>query len=318
LDTFISDTLQIQVARDSSLDISSSPVIVTDSRTMGKTILGIRQTKKYKYIPVDQYLAMDQSLSDLFQAQFLRDSLDLAGNLDISQLILWTDNSAVLQKGLCLNAYSTFYDTLGQPVSDWLWELRIKREKKEKEAPYLSRVVQELLKQQSLALANRDFHTEFYPYLYRRQLMSWSEVILFEDGYAINAHFTLDFPPDQELKWQRGSPGLYYRKSHMHESIAIGGYDQQWYQRVSQSWIAKSTAALRIGFNNFEQSEFTHVDYQNLLLLHVSTQLIFEYRPIYHKGLYGGVGLLAGYNILPDIINQFEVGFLVSMGIVLP
>ncbi len=285
---------------------------------MGKSILGIRQKKKYKYIPVDQYLSMDQSLSDLFQAQFLLDSLDLRGNLYITHLILWTDNSAVLQKGLCLNAYTTFHDTLGQPLSDWLWELRVEREKKEKESHYLSRVVQELLKQQSQALANRDFHDDFYPYLYRRQLMTWSEFILFQDGFAINAHFTLDFPPDQKLKWKRGSPGLYYRKTSDHESIAMGGFDQQWLKRVSPSWIARSTATFRIGFNNFEQSEFTHVDYQNLLLLNVSSQLILEFRPIYHRGLYGGFGVLAGYNILPDIVNQYELGVLASIGVVLP
>ena len=318
IETFISDTLNIQVPVDSTADLNLSSLKVIDSRNLEGSILGIRQTKKFKYIPVDQYLALDQSLSDLFQTQFVADSLEQEGILHISHLILWYDGSAYLDKGLCLNAYTTYHDSTGAPISDWLWEIRLKKEKKEEEAVYLARYVQELVKQQSIALARGDFNSEFYPHLFRRQLMTWSEIIFFEDGYAINAHFTLDFPPDQEQTWRRGSPGLYYRKSSIHESIAIGGWDQQWYTRLSPAFIAKSTATMRMGFNNFERGKFDHLEYQNLLFLNLSTQLNIEYRPVYHKGLYAGVGLIAGYSILPDIIPQTEIGFSVIIGVLLP
>ena len=318
MDTFISDTLYIQVSQDSSLDVSSSQIQVVDSRAVHGSILGIRQTKKYKFIPVDQYLAMDQSLTDLYKAQFLRDSLDLAGTLHISRLILWTDNSAVLQKGLCLNAYSTFHDTLDRRVSDWIWEIRVKRERKEKDADYLSRVVQELLGKQSQALLERDFYPDFYPYLFRRQLMTWSEFIYFKDGYAVNVHFTLDFPPDQESAWKRGSPGLFYRKSDIHESIAISGKDQIWYRRLSQTLITQASGTFRFGFNNFEGGHIDHLEYQNLIYLNLSGQASIEYRPVYHKGLYGGLGIYTGYNILPDVIPQTELGLLIRVGVLLP
>jgi len=318
IETFISDTLNIDVDQDSSLVPSASPIQVIDSRILDGSILGIRQTKKYRYIPVDQYLALDQPLSDLFQTQFVADSLDLSGTLYLSKLILWTDNSAVLQKGLCLSAYTTFHDTLDQPVSDWIWELRVKREKKEADTLYLGRVIQELAREQSRVLAERDFHSDFYPHLFRRQLMTWSEFIIFEDGFAINAHFRLDFPPDQESKWVRGSPGLFYRRSEIHESIALGGKDQQWYQRLSPSWITQVSGTYRFGFNNFERGEFDHLEYWNLLYLNLSGQASVEYRPIYHKGVYGGLGLYAGYNILPDVIPQTELGLLVRVGLLLP
>ena len=318
LETFISDTMEIIVPVDSSLDLHRSKIEVEDSRAVGESILGIQQTKKFKYIPVDQYLALSQSLPDLFKLQFIQDSIDISGKLHISHLILWTDNSQALQKGLCLNAYSTLHDTLGQPVSDWLWEVRVKREKKEEESDYLSRVVQELLKQQSRVLAEKDFNTNFYPYLFRRQLIAWSEFIFFKDGYAINAHFTLDFPPDQESQWKRGSPGLFYRKSDIHESIAIGGKDQQWYRRLSPQWITRTSATYRFGFNNFERGHFDHLEYQNILYINFSAQASIEYRPVYHKGLFGGLGIYTGYNLLPDVIPQEEIGILMRLGWLLP
>ncbi len=318
LETFISDTLEIQVPMDSSIDGKLSKLEVIDSRNLDGNILGIRQTKKYRYIPVDQYLALNQSLSDLFQIQFVKDSLAQSGILHVSNLILWWDGSSVLDKGLCLNAYITYHDTSGEPVSDWMWEIRLKKEKKEEEAAYLSRFVQELTRQQSQALASGDFNREFYPHLYRRQLMSWSEFIIFNDGYAINVHFTLDFPPDQKTEWRRGSPGLFYRKSDIHESIAIGGKDQLWYWRLSPSLVTQSSATFRIGFNNFEGGHFDHLEYQNLLYVNVSGQAGIEYRPVYHKGLYGGLGVYVGYNILPDVIPQEELGLFVRLGVILP
>jgi len=318
LNEFISDTLHIEVRQDSISHPELSPIELRDSRDQSETIIGIRQTKKYRYIPVDQYLALDQPLSDLFQTQFVADSLDLSGTLHLSKLILWTDNSAIQQKGLCLSAYTTFHDTLDQPVSDWIWELRLKREKKEADTLYLGRVIQEFAREQSRALAERDFHSDFYPHLFRRQLMTWSEFIIFGDGFAVNAHFRLDFPPDQESKWVRGSPGLFYRRSDIHESIALGGKDQQWYQRLSPSWITQVSGTYRFGFNNFERGEFDHLEYWNLLYLNLSGQASLEYRPIYHKGVYGGLGLYAGFNILPEVIPHTELGLLVRVGVLLP
>lgn len=318
LETFISDTLFIEINPDSGIDLSKSQLKVIDSREVGNTILGIRQTKKYRYIPVDQYLALDQSFENLFKSQFLKDSLDLKGTLHLSHLILWTDNLSSGKRGLSLNAYTAYHDSMNRPVSDWMWDLRVEREKKEEDSVYLSRVVQSLLKHQSTALAEGDFNPDFYPHLYRRQLMSWSELIFFKDGYAINVHFTLDFPPDHNFKWKRTSPGLFYRKSDIHESIAIGGKDRQFFQRLNDKWITRVSGTFRLGFNNFEGGHFDHLDYWNIFYLNLSSQAIIEYRPKFHKGVFGGFGLYTGFNILPDVIPQTEIGMLLNVGVLLP
>ena len=318
LEMFIADTLYITIPQDSSLTGLLSELQVQDSRGLAGNILGISQTKKWKYIPVDQYLALNQSLAILFQEQFARDSLDLTGTLHISNLVLWNDTKPFMKSGLCLNAYTTCHDSAGVPVSDWLWEIRLKKKKKQAEAEYLSTVVQALLAAQSQALISGDFNHEFYPHLYRRQLMTWSELIFFRDGYAINGHLTLDFPADQQSKWIRGSPGIFYRKASDHESIAIGGKNQIWFRRLSPNWITSSSATFRFGFNNFERSQFSHLDYWNLFYVNLSGTAALEYRPVYHQGLYAGIGFYQGLNILPDVIDQFEPGLFFSLGVLLP
>lgn len=318
MEVFISDTLRIMVPQDSSANPEASPIKVLDSRLSDETIIGIRQTKKWRYIPVDQYLELTQPLADIFHAQFVQDSLDLSGTLHLSKLILWSDYSSIKQKGLCLSAYTTFYDSLDQPVSDWIWELRVKREKKEADTLYLGRVVQEFAREQSRVLSEKKFNAEFYPHLFRRQLMTWSEFIYLGDGFAVNAHFRLDFPPDQQSKWMRGSPGLFYRRSDIHESIAIGGKDQQWFQRLSPHWITQLSGTYRFGFNNFQRGHFTHLDYYNLFYINIAAQASMEYRPVYHKGLFGGLGIYAGYNILPTVIPHTEMGLFLRIGVLLP
>ena len=318
LASFISDTLNIDLPEDTADVHGLTSLEVMDSRDLGEQVIGIRQTKKYKYIPVDQYLALEAPLGDLFSRQFAKDSIEQTGSLDISELILWYDGSQVMNKGLVLSAYATLQDTLDQTVSDWIWEIRVKREKKEADTLYLGRVLQEWAKAQSLALKEQDFNTSLYPHLFRRQLMTWSEIIIMADGFATNIHFTLDFPPDQEGEWTRGSPGLFYRRSSVHESIAIGGMDQQWYRRLSQDWLIQTSATYRFGFNNFERAEFKNLGYENLFYVNVSGQASLEYRPVYHKGVFGGLGMYAGYNILPDVVPQTELGLLLRIGVVLP
>lgn len=318
LEVFITDTLHLQIIEDSTANFSESTLDVIDSRQLGGNILGVSQTMKYKYIPVDQIQYMNRTLSELFEYQFSSDSIYQTGHFSITHLILWYDSQTFLRKGLCMSAYTTLHDTSGQPISDWIWEVRLKKEKKEKEEKYLGRVVQELMMQQSQAIAQQEFNIDFYPYLFRRQLKTWSEMIILPDGFAINAHLTLDFPPDQMEKWIRGSPGIFYRRSDIHESIAVGGFDRRWYKRINQSVVASSSATFRIGFNNFERGEFDHLEYMNLLYLNLSSQLSIDYHPVYHKGLYGGLGIYGGYNILPTIIPGFEAGILIKVGVLLP
>ncbi len=54
---FVADTLVISLPADSTLTVAGTSVPVLDSRETPGPVLGIRQIKKWKYIPVDQYPA---------------------------------------------------------------------------------------------------------------------------------------------------------------------------------------------------------------------------------------------------------------------
>jgi hypothetical protein len=318
INQFIGDTLIIPLPVDSIPVSTALRLQITDDRPLPGRILGIQQTKKWKYIPLDQYLVLNQSLDMTLTKYLLRDAVDFHGNLYLKNLTLWYDGKPAFHKGRKLNCYTILEDSTGQVVGDWMWEETLKPKKKQKDEEVIATLMDRWLTKQVSAISKRDFHSQIYPYLYRRQLLNWWDLILIPDGLIINAHLTLDFPPDQQKTWIRGSPGIYYRRSKNHESIAIGGMDQLWYARINAHFIRRLDTALRFGFNNFESSKYKHLDFWNIFMLNFGTSLTFEYRSVYLKGFYGGVGLYAGINLLPTVIKLVDPGILITAGVVIP
>jgi len=318
INQFIGDTLIIPLPVDSIPVSSALRLQITDDRPLSDRILGIQQTKKWKYIPIDQYLLLNQSLDKTMTKYLQRDSIDFNGNLYLKNLTLWYDSKPAFHKGRKLNCYTILEDSTGRVVSDWMWEEILKPKKKQKDEEIIAALMDRWLRKQVNAISECSFHPQIYPYLYRRQLLNWWDLIMIADGLIINAHLTLDFPPDQQKSWIRGSPGIYYRHSKNHESIAIGGMDQLWYARINEHFVWRLDTALRFGFNNFESSKYEHLDFWNIFMLNYGTSLTVEYRPVYLKGLFGGIGLYAGINLLPTVIKLVEPGILVTAGVVLP
>ncbi|MFQ6614732.1 MAG: hypothetical protein ACE5D1_07810 [Fidelibacterota bacterium] len=318
LDDFIADTLQINIPADSLTSGNSTPLRVLDRRDHDGRILDIQQTEKYKVIPVDQYLALERPLAELFTEQFTRDSLDFSGTLKITRLHVWYDDGPVFAKGRRLNAYTILYDDKENPVSDWLWEISVPKIRREKEADQIGRMVTQWMESQSRAIQNRSFHRRLFPYLYRRQLIPWTDFIFLADGFAVNAHLTLDFPPGREKTWNRGAPGIYYRQARHHESIAIGGLDQQWFRRIHPRWILHYAVTGRMGFNSFDRDYYSQLDYWNIVFLNLSSSAALEYRPVFHQGIYGGIGVFNSFSLLPLVIDRYELGISVTLGVVLP
>lgn len=76
---FIADTLFIHLPVDSLLLAIDTPYKIVDNRKLPDNILGIQQIKKWKYIPVDQYIAINKPLSDVLQRYMMRDSISFDG-----------------------------------------------------------------------------------------------------------------------------------------------------------------------------------------------------------------------------------------------
>jgi len=318
INEFIADIVTVSLPVDSFKVDRQLKFKIIDDRSIPGPILGIQTSKKWKYIPVDQYIVIQNELGSTLGHYFLRDSVDMNGSLYIKNLYHWYDGSPALSKGRKLNAYTVLEDSSGNIVSDWIWEFTLKPAKKEKSEFVIGKLMDLWLTEQVKSVQNTDFHQNIYPYLYRRQFMNWWDLIILRDGYILNGHLTLDFPADQQESWVRGSPGIFYRKGRHHQSIAFGGKDQQWYTRLNQNLVRRINVSYRFGFNNFDPDKYEHLDVWNVLLVNFSANASIEYRPIYLKGLFLGLGLHASINVLPEVIDRVEPGILFTVGIILP
>ena len=318
INDFIADTLLISLPVDSGSFEGIANLKVMDDRVYPGSILGIEQTKVWKYIPVDQYIVLQHDLANILNRYILRDSLNVRGTLYIKNVTHWYDGGPIFSKGRKLNAYTILEDSSGNVVSDWLWEFSLKPKKKQKNEIVVGNLMDRWLSEQVKAIRQQVFHHAIYPYFYRRQLINWWDVVILQDGYILNTHLTLDFPADQLKSWIRGAPGVFYRKGKYHQSIAIGGKDQQWYARINEKLVRRLNVCYRFGFNNFDKDKYNHLDFWNIFLVNISANASVEYRPVYLKGLFFGLGVHTSLNILPEIINRIEPGLLLTAGFILP
>ena len=319
---FIADTLVINLPEDSTLTAPELPLQVRDDRETPGPVLGIRQIKKWFYIPVDQYLSLPESLSAALGGHLPADLIRPGDTLVIDNISLWYDGSPLFLQGWTLNGRTRLVDSEGATIRDWQWEHRVKKKRKQKTEDAIGRLVGEWMSAQARALNEDQPARGFSPYRYRRQLMFWVDTIILPDGYILNGHLSLDFPADQLDRYIRGAPGmeLYYRKSSRHESIAVGCEQQQWLLRLRPSWLGRLNLSFRIGGNSFNTDRFDYVDWWNILLVNVGLTTAVEYHPKYHKGLFAGIGLHQSINVLPlpDIVPPYVIGLLLTVGVVLP
>ena len=319
---FIADTLYIPMETNSlPWDNPDLTLSIIDNRSLEARTLGITQTKKYKYIPVDQHIMLRKTLADNIRFQFQKDSLELSGTFYINYLTTWYDSKPFFSKARVLSAHTQIMDSTGQVQRDWQWEIRIKKKRKQKVEDAISQAMQTWLESQSERLKTLTKAGQISPYPYGRQLMAWNDIIILSEGYILNPHLTLDFPYDHSKKWLRGSPGVFYRKTSFHESIAIGGPDQHWFYRINSSFLLHLNSSLRIGFNNFNRDVFDFMDFWNVFMINTGFTISGEYRPEYYKGVFAGIGFHQNIYILPilpDHLSIWEPGLMLTFGILLP
>ena len=215
-----------------------------------------------------------------------------------------------------LNGYSYLVGSDGSKTAGWQWEFVTPSKKKEKPEAAFGRLVDAWLVAHTDTLKNDLLPPS--PRKYRRQMMTWADVIIIPGGYIIDARLSLDFPTDQRQSYGRSVSSLYYRKSDRHESIGVGWRGQLRYKRLNDKLLARGDVVFRIGFNNFDTDYFDYLHWKNLFLVNFSTTAAIEYRPTYHRGLFFAAGVHLSANALPEVIAPFTGGLMLSMGVVLP
>ncbi len=317
---FIADTLVVNLPVDSSRTAIDTPLRIIDRRETPGSFLGIRQIKKWRYIPVDQYLVLPESLSTALGRYLPADTARSDIALAIDNIFVWYDGSPMFGDGWKLNGHTRLVDGRGTTIHDWQWEQRIKKKRKQKIEDAIGQLVGNWMLAQGKALDEDISVPNAPPYLYRRQLIFLMDTIILPDGYILNGRLSLDYPADQLDSYTRGAPGMdiYYRKSSRHESVAVGGRKQQWLKRLRPSWLARLDLSFRIGFNSFNPDKYDYIHWRNIFLVNAGLTAAVEYRPPYYRGLFAGVGLHQAANLLPEVVPRYETGLVLTAGVILP
>lgn len=129
----VADTLTVPLPTDSLEAEVLFPV--EDHRSIAGSYLGVRQkTKLMNYIPVDEYVVLNEPLSVSLGKFISRDTTDPGRTLVVENLTLWYDKSIPFRAGWALNGYTRLRDASGETLRDWQWEVREEKKKKDKSA----------------------------------------------------------------------------------------------------------------------------------------------------------------------------------------
>jgi len=315
---FVADTIIVTIPGDSLYEFQSVKFVQDNRHDAGK-YLGIGTKNKWHYIPVDQYYLLKEPLADLGNWYF-RENVDQFNDyqLIVDNLTYWVDRNTLRKRGGKLNGYSRLVDSTGTTVKDWQWDLRFDGRRKEAREEQLGALIQSWLDVQNQALKDPDFDQHILPFDYRRSLIFWSDYISLQDGYIIDLRLSLDYPVDELESYQRGIRGLYFRRSAVLESIGLRSKDVQWYFRKGDVFLIRCGITGRFGFNSINSDEYDFVDWWNIFMLNISGVASIEYRPRYYRGIFTGIGMFHSFNILPEIIDRYEPGLLITAGVILP
>lgn len=336
----MTDTLTVYLRPD-SIAIKTNPSLrIRDNRKLPGQFLMVHQVRKSKsyssldstfsqkvktgfvkqvftYIPVDQYLLSERPLAEELNHMLTEDSISFEGTLSIDHLDIWYDKSPLIHKGWVLNGYTRLLDDNGEALKGWQWEIRQKKNKKEELGPFTVRLIHNW-KEKQATLLNPGKMFQPSPLPYKRAMIVRLDRVFFPDGYIIDWRVELDYPADQSKQYYRGlsSFGFMYQKNSRHQSILFGK-GEQIFRRIHPNFLGRLSYGYRIGTNNFNANYFEQVKLEDILLLKLVVGANIEYRPMYYSGLFVGLGLHQSINIWPEIINRFETGVMVNVGLVL-
>ena len=354
----ILDTLVVPLAVD-SLEFPELPHIV-DRRKEAGNYLTTRQKLKFgNYIPVDERVVLSDSLSVVLARFLAADSVTVEGRLVVDHLSLWYDRSIPRRAGWVLNGYTREEMNVGETVRDWQWEVREENKKrkkgkeqkddtKEKKDGFrlffkkdkpsdeeihrekFEKLISRWMTLQGQGLIEKPTAAKsISPHPYRRQLLTWADVIIYPDGFGIEARLSLDYPMDQYDDYERGIPAFYFRQGPFYQTVAIERMTKLWYHRFNEKTLFRTTVTGRFGFNGYDHTQFEYLNLVNIFNLGATVSSVLEYRPPYHKGIFFGAGFQAGINFisaLDDIkpssklkkggvpLDTFELGVILTIG----
>jgi len=133
--------------------------------------------------------------------------------------------------------------------------------------------------------------------------------------FDVHVYFT-DREPSSWF-YRNGGHHLRYRHENEFDSIEFGLSMNQWNYRLSRCLLLRVRYDLMFGFNKWKDIQDTeHTLYDALIFEACASQLV-QYHPLDSKGLVLGAGLLQGVNYITSKGTRFQYGICIQLGVIL-
>ncbi len=272
----------------------------------------------YKYVPIDIIYELDKPLSEVMDSQPGTNGDSAKSTLAINHFEFWSDPAHSGPGKRVLNGQSQLMSHTGEILNEWQWDVSLKRKKGEKLEALSGRVLEKWLVDQNEALKSEKINP-ISSFPYKRFVFGRVDYAHFSHGYRVDWHVSLDYPQDQKQVYERRLPNfkVSFQKHDDYAMISLTQRAKQKFTRINPSFITRLSYGYGIGIMNFNGDKFENLKMEHLYNVNVFGAYHIEYRPQFHEGLYGGVGVFVDMNPWPDIIPETKTGVLISVGMMM-
>lgn len=314
---FLTDTVTIST---DSLTFELMDVNVVDNRPNKGKVFSISQGRKrdtmefpdstfklkikkgfnrfiYKYVPIDIIYELDKPLEDLIDSQPGSNGDSVKKTLEINHLEFGYDYSGRGGSRRVLNGQSQLKSPSGEILNEWQWDISLKRKKNEKLERLSGRVLEKWVNDQNEAIKSENINP-ISPYPYKRFIFGRLDYAKFPDGYRVDWHVSLNYPMDQQHKFEQGLPGfgVTYQRMDSYSIFSLFKNGKQKFTRLNKSFVSRLTYGYGVGIVNYDPDRFANLKGDHLYNINGFGAYNIEYRPQFHEGLYGGIGVIVDIN----------------------
>ncbi|HNV82060.1 MAG TPA: hypothetical protein PLO02_09990 [Tenuifilaceae bacterium] len=307
---------------------------IIDERKENPKFLGVYESTKYLYVPVDRYIAIKKPLADEIGALFSHDDGNALGRelkLTIKEFTL-TARSQFFSKKYVTQAMiavsevdsSRTYQSIGNLIyEEYAAPKGFKSGAKEGYSASIDVWKQHFsadLVKLSVCPGNDGFCG--LPNLYlgsqslKKNLMPSLEVSWWIDAWLVDGEIIFA-RPESSKRFFRKAFSLRYRNQPKFQSFEFNFSNDQLNFRLSDLLVTTLKSKLFLGINLWDENEYKHRGFEDIFVLDYSLGQYILINPFGKKGLTGGIGAMAsatyvyseGFDIKPFLTVQMGVKF---------
>lgn len=302
---------------------------LTDKRNSNPNFIGVFESNKYLFVPVDKYIALDKSLIDNLRLMF-SENQDYEPlncfNIEVKEFVLSTRNQFFTKKYVVHSILSVSQlqtDNQNKAIGHLIYEVSVSKRGKSKigfEAALESwkeKFTYDMIK---LSVCPRNDSLCLVPnlvspsYSIRKQLMVGLESSFWIDTWLLDAELFFS-KPESEKRFFRKAYGFRYRKQDKFQSFESIISNDQYHIRLSKYFTTVTKSKLYLGLNLWNDEEYSSRGFEDVFLLDYSMGQSLIFNPYYKRGITASLGIMGsltyiyseGVSAKPFIL--FQIGF---------